>query len=86
MPVTESEVTINGKPYVVRVDTGKRLATAYAWWATLGIFGAHRFYLGRTTSGVVFACTGGLLVFGWLADFFDIPSMVKGYNKEAGLL
>ena len=85
MPVIESEQVINGKPYLVRVDTGKRLATTYLWWLTLGVFGAHRFYLGRKGSGVLFACTGGVFGIGWVADLINIPSMVKGYNLEAGI-
>lgn len=30
--------------------TRRSLAVAYVWWATLGCFGAHRFYLGRRAS------------------------------------
>ncbi len=49
---------------------------AYLYWI-LGIFGAHRFYLGRPISGVIWFFTGGLLLFGWIFDLFLIPSMVE---------
>lgn len=32
----------------------KKKLFAYAWWLVLGIFGAHRLYLGRPISGAVF--------------------------------
>ena len=47
---------------------------AYLFWI-LGIFGAHRFYLGRPISGAIYFFTGGLLLIGWIVDLFLIPSM-----------
>lgn len=34
----------------------------------LGIFGIHRFYLGRPFTAILYLPTGGLFVFGWLID------------------
>ena len=34
----------------------------------LGIFGAHRFYVGRPFTGILYILTAGLFVFGWLID------------------
>lgn len=34
----------------------------------LGIFGVHRFYVGRPYTGLLFIPTGGLVIFGWLID------------------
>lgn len=34
----------------------------------LGIFGAHRFYVGRPFTGLLYIPTAGLVVFGWLID------------------
>ena len=34
----------------------------------LGIFGIHRFYLGRPFTAILYPFTGGLFVFGWLID------------------
>jgi|CryBogDrversion2_5_1035270.scaffolds.fasta_scaffold88572_1 TM2 domain-containing membrane protein YozV len=58
------------------------LATAYVLWFLFGIFGAHRFYVGRSTSGLVWLCTGGLLGIGWIIDFFLLPSFVNEHNKQ----
>lgn len=34
----------------------------------LGIFGVHRFYLGRPFTAILYLPTGGLFIFGWLID------------------
>jgi TM2 domain-containing membrane protein YozV len=43
----------------------------------LGLLGAHRFYVGRPVSGIVWFFTGGLFGVGWLIDFFLIPALVE---------
>lgn len=60
----------------------KRNSVAYLWWILLGPFGAHRFYLGHIATGVLYACTFGLLLLGWLMDLFMIPSYVKAWNHR----
>lgn len=34
----------------------------------LGLFGAHKFYEGKTRLGVLYLCTGGLCGIGWIID------------------
>lgn len=34
----------------------------------LGFLGAHRFYVGKIGTGVLWFCTGGALVVGWIVD------------------
>ena len=46
----------------------------YILWI-FGFTGAHRFYFGKRTSGLVWLLTGGLLGVGWLIDLFLIPGM-----------
>ena len=60
----------------------KRRWLAFALWATLGWFGAHRFYLERSGTGVLmlFTVGGGLLW--WLVDAFLIAGMVRAHNTE----
>lgn len=74
----------------------KSTLVAYLLWWFLGVFGAHRFYLGFTGSAVtmlvlfivssvlVIIAIGllGLLVIGvwWLVDAFLIPGMVTQAN------
>lgn len=55
-------------------------AIGYALWL-LGFSGAHRFYYGRTLTGILWFFTGGLFLIGWIVDFFLIPSM----DSEADL-
>ena len=58
------------------------LWVAYALWAVLGLFGAHRFYVGRPASGLVWLLTGGLFGIGWIIDFFLLPDFVEEHNKR----
>lgn len=46
----------------------------YILWI-FGFTGAHRFYYGKTVSGIIWFLTLGLLGVGWLVDLFLIPSM-----------
>lgn len=53
----------------------------YLYWI-LGIFGAHRFYMGRPITGAIWFFTGGLLLIGWIVDFFLIPSMAEDADRR----
>ncbi len=75
----------------------KSVPIAYLLWFFLGVFGAHRFYLGRRLSGalqLVFSVLGALtavIVIGfvplavvaawWLVDAALVPSMVADHNR-----
>lgn len=54
---------------------------AYMYCLFLGLFGAHHFYLGRTTWGIVYACTLGLLGVGWFFDILRLPALVDRMNR-----
>lgn len=47
----------------------------------LGAFGVHRLYLGKWISGIVWFCTGGLFLVGWLYDLWTINSQVAAVNR-----
>jgi TM2 domain-containing membrane protein YozV len=53
----------------------------YLAWL-FGIFGAHRFYFGKPLTGILWFLTGGLLLVGWIVDFFFIPSMEEEAAKR----
>lgn len=63
----------------VKNDThSKRIG--YILWI-FGFMGSHRFYYGKTISGMIYFFTLGLLGIGWIIDLFLIPSM----DNEADL-
>ncbi|MDH5673781.1 MAG: TM2 domain-containing protein [Myxococcales bacterium] len=47
----------------------------------LGVFGVHRFYLGRWLSGLLYLCTGGLLGLGVLYDYWTLNASIDEGNR-----
>ncbi len=58
-----------------------RLVFSYGLLFFFGLWGVHRLYLGRYTSGIIYAFTGGLCGLGVLFDIFAIPSMCRELPK-----
>ncbi len=46
----------------------------------LGVFGIHRFYMGKWLSGIVWLLTGGLFFFGYLYDFWTLNEQIARAN------
>jgi len=55
----------------------KNPAAAWLLWFFLGLFGAHRFYLGRIGSGIAMLFTGGGFVIWWFVDIFLMSGMLR---------
>jgi TM2 domain-containing membrane protein YozV len=55
---------------------------AYLLWAVggFGALGLHRFYLGKIPSGILWACTGGLLGIGSIVDLLTLGRQVDEAN------
>jgi TM2 domain-containing membrane protein YozV len=47
----------------------------------LGEFGIHRFYVGKTGTGILYLLTGGLLGIGWIVDIIMI--IVGSYTDKS---
>jgi hypothetical protein len=60
----------------------KRRWLAWLLWATLGWFGAHRFYLERPGTGLLMLFTLGGGFMWWIVDAFFIASMVRSFGAE----
>jgi TM2 domain-containing membrane protein YozV len=84
---------------MMRYDANKKsVIVAYLLWFFLGMFGVHRFYLGRWISGLIlllFTLVAGALYvilvgmvlmaipgLWWLIDALLIPGMTRSYNNE----
>ena len=46
----------------------------------LGIFGVHRFYLGKWITGVIWLLTGGLFLIGYLYDYWTLNEQIDEVN------
>jgi TM2 domain-containing membrane protein YozV len=46
----------------------------------LGVFGIHRFYLGKWATGLLYLVTLGLLGIGWIYDLWTLNSQVSELN------
>ena len=47
----------------------------------LGIFGVHRFYMGKWVTGIIYFFTGGLFTIGWLYDLWTINGQISEVNQ-----
>lgn len=60
-------------------------SVAWMLLAFLGAFGIHRFYMGKWVTGLIWLCTGGLFVIGWLYDLWTLNEQVSDLNSQVAL-
>lgn len=48
----------------------------------LGLFGIHRFYMGKWGTGIVWLLTGGLFAIGYAYDYCTLNGQISEVNKE----
>jgi TM2 domain-containing membrane protein YozV len=48
----------------------------------VGIFGIHRFYMGKVFTGILYLFTGGLFLVGILYDFLTLNEQLSEVNSE----
>jgi TM2 domain-containing membrane protein YozV len=50
----------------------------------LGIFGAHRLYLGKWVTAIIWLLTGGLFLLGYLYDYLTLNDQIDEVNRLSG--
>lgn len=63
----------------------KSKTVAYLLWFFLGGLSAHRFYLGKIGSGILYLLTGQLFLIGWIVDMFTLGGQVEQINTKSEL-
>ena len=58
-------------------------SVAFVLLTFLGLFGVHRFYMGKWLTGLLYLLTGGLFLIGILYDFITINQQISDLNEEA---
>ena len=55
----------------------KNYTIAWILLTFLGIFGIHRFYQGKILTGILYLCTGGLFLFGYIYDYWTLNEQLS---------
>jgi len=65
-------------------NEGPNVALAYLFWLVLGIFSAHRFYLGRTGSAILQIISYVFVVgfIWWIVDVFLLHDLYRQRQDE----
>ena len=50
----------------------------------LGFFGIHRLYLGKWLTALLWLCTGGLFLIGYLYDYWTLNEQIDEVNRDRG--
>ena len=48
----------------------------------LGLFGLHRFYMGKWLTGILYLLTGGLFLIGYLYDLWTLNGQISELNQR----
>ena len=60
---------------------GKDYTVSWILLTFLGIFGIHRFYLGKWVTGFIWLLTGGLFLIGLLYDLWTLNTQIDEVNR-----
>jgi len=68
----------------IKYQTGVlNYTVAWALLTFLGLFGIHRFYMGKWISGLIYLVTGGIFGIGYLYDLWTLNDQVTLLNNQA---
>ena len=65
------------------VEGRKDYSISWLLLVFLGVFGVHRFYLGKIATGLLYLLTGGLLLIGVLYDLWTLNAQVSEINTRS---
>ena len=57
-------------------------SVAWVLLTFLGIFGVHRFYMGKWFTGILYLLTGGLFLIGYIYDYWTLNDQLTILNSE----
>lgn len=87
-PVNEQGIQSDGQTVIINnVSTGidypyKGKWTAFILCLLLGLFGVHRFYVGKVGTGIIWLLTIGFYGVGWIVDLIMI--LTGSFRDKAG--
>lgn len=71
----------------LRYRTGRTdYSVAWLLLTFLGIFGLHRFYMGKWITGIIYLLTGGLFLLGVLYDYWTLNGQIDERNRLPALV
>lgn len=66
----------------IRFQAGRvNYTVAWILLTFLGIFGVHRFYMGKWITGLIYLLTGGLFTLGYLYDYWTLNTQISEINN-----
>ncbi len=60
----------------------KNYTLAWVLLTFLGLFGVHRFYLGKIFTGILYLFTAGLFGIGYIYDYWTLNEQLSSINSE----
>jgi TM2 domain-containing membrane protein YozV len=64
------------------VEGPKDYTVAWVLLTFLGVFGVHRFYQEKWLTGILYLCTGGVFLVGYLYDLWTLNGQLSEVNQR----
>ena len=64
------------------ISGDKNYTLAWVLLTFLGLFGVHRFYLGKIFTGILYLFTAGLFGIGYIYDYWTLNEQLSSINTE----